>query len=212
MHAKLLVGSALFTRTFAAIVTPSASTADATITPGPQIELLRKQNDDRFMGWVSYEGIGWSSERCVAGATYYQTDNHWRCCAATVAGCDIPQACVNGNLIYSISSTALTIPWCVLLQAALEGLVTNDTIVHPPTMIQQKPPSLSATLLSYMRTSRTQVLRRTSTAVSVALTGRTTGYSLKERRPHLASNSGVFTIPLHTDCLQDLPQLVLLPL
>ncbi|UPX20720.1 uncharacterized protein EKO05_0010945 [Ascochyta rabiei] len=117
MHTTFLIGSALFSRSLAAILTPSAAASDPTITPGPEIELLRKQNDDRYMGWLSYDGV-WSTQRCDAGATYFQTGGHWRCCATTAAGCDIPQACVNGNLVYSISSTALTIP-CTSAYSAL---------------------------------------------------------------------------------------------
>ncbi|KAF9693921.1 hypothetical protein EKO04_007981 [Ascochyta lentis] len=113
MHSTFFVGLTLFVCSLAAILTPS----DPTITPGPQIDLLRKQNDDRYMGWLSYDGA-WSTQRCDAGATYFQSGGHWRCCATTAAGCDIPQACVNGNLIYSISSTALTIP-CTSAYSAL---------------------------------------------------------------------------------------------
>ncbi|KAF2623640.1 hypothetical protein BU25DRAFT_461732 [Macroventuria anomochaeta] len=113
MLAKVLVGSALSMSSLAFIVTPSASTSDPTITPGPQIELWRKQNNDRYMGWVSQNGV-WTSQQCESGATYFQTGGHWRCCAATSAGCDIPQACVNGNLIFDGrlygGSTSLTIP------------------------------------------------------------------------------------------------------
>jgi hypothetical protein len=120
MYAKVLIGSALLVPSLAAIVTPSASHLDPTITPGPNIELFRKQNNDRYMGWVSISGI-WSSQQCESGATYFQSGGHWRCCAATSAGCDIPQACVNGNLIYGIStlgsSTSLTFAWYVTFGA-----------------------------------------------------------------------------------------------
>lgn len=134
MHTSFLVGSALFTRSLAAILTPSASTSDPTITPGPQIELLRKQNDDRYMGWVSYDGV-WSTQECESGATYFQSSGHWRCCATTIAGCDIPQACVNGNLIYSISSTSLTIPWYVHYGATRSKYFTDSIAVHLPIPI-----------------------------------------------------------------------------
>ncbi|KAH6611919.1 hypothetical protein C7974DRAFT_87396 [Boeremia exigua] len=113
MHSKALVASALFSSSLASIVTPSVSAADPTITPGPNIELLRKQNDARFMGWVSISGV-WTSQQCELGASLYQSGGHWRCCATTAAGCDIPQACVNGNLIFDGallgSSTSLTFP------------------------------------------------------------------------------------------------------
>ncbi|OSS47520.1 hypothetical protein B5807_07439 [Epicoccum nigrum] len=100
IHAKALAASVLLTGSFAALVTPSAVTSDPTITPGPNFELFRKQNNDQYIGWVSYSG-SWSSVECEAGATYYQTGGHWRCCGTTSAGCEIPQACVNGNLIYN---------------------------------------------------------------------------------------------------------------
>src|SRR5690242_295215 len=99
MHAKAIAASALLSGSLASIVTPSASSSDPTITPGPNIELLRKQNNDRYMGWVAISGV-WSSQQCESGATYFQSGGHWRCCATTAAGCDVPQACVNGNLIY----------------------------------------------------------------------------------------------------------------
>lgn len=111
MHASFWVSSALFTRSLAAILAPSASASDPTITPGPQIELLRKQNNDQYMGWVEYQGE-WTTQDCDAGATYFQSANHWRCCGTTAAGCaSVPQACANGNLIYSESGTLSSIAW-----------------------------------------------------------------------------------------------------
>ncbi|KAF2995076.1 hypothetical protein E8E13_002848 [Curvularia kusanoi] len=102
---------ALVPRSLAALVTPSAAVSDPTITPAPNYELFKKQNNDRYMGWVQQNGI-WSSVQCEAGATYYQDGKNWRCCGTTSAGCDIPQACVNGNLIFDGailgSSTSLT--------------------------------------------------------------------------------------------------------
>ena len=117
IHAKALAASVLLTGSFAALVTPSAATSDPTITPGPNFELFRKQNNDQYMGWVSYSG-SWTSAECEAGATYYQSGGHWRCCGTTSAGCEIPQACVNGNLIYNGdvigASTSVTLAWYVL--------------------------------------------------------------------------------------------------
>lgn len=116
MYAKALVGSALLVPSLAAIVTPSAARLDPTITPGPNIELVKKQNNARFMGWVEQSGV-WTSQECESGVTYFQTAGHWRCCGTSSAGCDIPTACVNGNLIYPFStlgsSTDVTLAWYV---------------------------------------------------------------------------------------------------
>lgn len=120
MYAKVLIGLALLVPSLAAVVTPSASHLDPTITPGPNIELFRKQNNDRYMGWVSNSGT-WLTQQCEPGVTYFQSGGHWRCCATTSAGCDIPQACVNGNLIFDFSTlgirTSLTRAWCVTFGA-----------------------------------------------------------------------------------------------
>ncbi|KAH7359557.1 hypothetical protein BKA66DRAFT_230658 [Pyrenochaeta sp. MPI-SDFR-AT-0127] len=117
MLAQRLIGSALFSGSLAAGLAPTRSTSDATITPGPQLELLRKQNDNRYIGWVSWNGL-WSSEQCDVGGTYYQTSDFWRCCATTANGCargDIPIGCISGSLIYpatgsSLSSSLVTWP------------------------------------------------------------------------------------------------------
>ncbi|KAF2125151.1 hypothetical protein P153DRAFT_360752 [Dothidotthia symphoricarpi CBS 119687] len=105
MYLHLLIGSVLSSPSFAALLTPTSSTSDATITPGPQIELLKRQNGDQFMGWLSNDGT-WGAESCNAGGTFYQTDEYWACCATTAAGCEVmPHACVSGSLIYSLSSS-----------------------------------------------------------------------------------------------------------
>lgn len=129
MQRTILAGSVLFASSLASIVTPSIDAADPTITHGPNYELFRKQNNDRFMGWVEYEGT-WTTQNCDAGVTYFQSAGHWRCCATTAAGCDIPKACVSGNLIYDgsvLGSTgSLTFPWYVVKCPDIEVLNTDQ--------------------------------------------------------------------------------------
>lgn len=108
MHAHMLIGSALVSSSLAVFVKPSAvePTSPALITPGPQIELLRKQNNDRFMGWIEFSST-WTSMTCSPGNTYYQTGSYWACCATSRAGCaNMVVGCVNGNMIYSTMGTA----------------------------------------------------------------------------------------------------------
>jgi hypothetical protein len=71
MLARLAIGSVLASSSFAALLptSPADSAPDALITPGPQIELLRKQNDLQYVGWVS--DVSWSAETCGTG-TYSQ--------------------------------------------------------------------------------------------------------------------------------------------
>jgi hypothetical protein len=68
MLASVAFGAVLVSSSYAAtlVASPVASTSDALITPGPQIELLRKQNDISYMGWISYNGT-WSTEVCDPG-------------------------------------------------------------------------------------------------------------------------------------------------
>jgi hypothetical protein len=68
MLAQLSIGSALVSSSLAALLSssPSASTSGALITPGPQIELLKKQNDLQYIGYVEYSGT-WTSELCDPG-------------------------------------------------------------------------------------------------------------------------------------------------
>lgn len=68
MLASVALGAALVSSSYAAtfVASPVVSTSDALITPGPQIELLRKQNDISYMGWVSFNGT-WSTEVCDPG-------------------------------------------------------------------------------------------------------------------------------------------------
>lgn len=164
-HAKALAASVLLTGSFAALVTPSAATSDPTITPGPNFELFRKQNNDQYMGWVSYSG-SWTSAECEAGATYYQSGGHWRCCGTTSAGCEIPQACVNGNLIYNGAvigaSTSVTLAWYITLRC-IRCLVFEylQHIARTYIPTQQTPASPSATLPSCTRTAKIQALKQT---------------------------------------------------
>lgn len=92
-----------------ALLQPSPATSDPTITSAPQInyELLRKQANNRFMGWVSYS-TGWSTRQCDIGGTLYQSGDYWRCCATTVASCNGPVGCISGSLIYAYSTGTLS--------------------------------------------------------------------------------------------------------
>jgi hypothetical protein len=65
MFTSLAISSALVSSSLAALL-PATPVADAVITPGPNIELLRKQNDIRYMGYISYTE-GWTSEICDVG-------------------------------------------------------------------------------------------------------------------------------------------------
>jgi hypothetical protein len=123
MSLLLLTSFALFSRCYAnAVLQPSPVAADPTITPGPKIptELLLRQNDDRFMGWIQWNGQ-WTSRQCEVGGTLFQTEDFWRCCATTAAGseCEIPVGCVSGSLIYDLgtfasgSATRGTFAWYV---------------------------------------------------------------------------------------------------
>lgn len=106
-----VIGSALLVASSAELLAPSSSTSDPTITPAPEvpIELFKKQNDDRFMGWISVSG-SYTSRRCDLGGTYYQSGDFWRCCATTVAGCNVPIGCVGGSLVYSFADATGTQP------------------------------------------------------------------------------------------------------
>jgi hypothetical protein len=110
MFAELAIGSALLLGSFAAHIAPTPSTSDATITPGPQIELLKKQNNARDIGWLLWSGT-WGFESCELGGTYYETASQWRCCGTTMNGCastDIPIGCIDGSLIYPYTGTELS--------------------------------------------------------------------------------------------------------
>lgn len=124
MHAKVLVTSVLVTNSLAVLLPSSASSPDPTITPGPDIELFRKQNDVRYMGWREISGE-WSSLQCESKATYYETENHWRCCGTSSDGCRIARGCVSGSLIYSTSIsgvyTAYTRAWYVVTRNLADG-------------------------------------------------------------------------------------------
>ncbi|KAF2002245.1 hypothetical protein P154DRAFT_618665 [Amniculicola lignicola CBS 123094] len=85
--------------------TSPANPADPTITPGPQVEL--RQENQRFMGWLSFSGT-WTSRQCDIGGTLYQTSDFWRCCATTVASCNVPVGCISGSLIYTFTTGSVT--------------------------------------------------------------------------------------------------------
>lgn len=109
MRTFFVLSSALFEAIYANVIALSntPSSADPTITKAPEVnyELLRRQNDQRFMGWLSLSGGSYSSVNCDVGGTVYQTDDRWRCCPATSNGCEMPVSCVSGSLIYSFAST-----------------------------------------------------------------------------------------------------------
>ncbi|KAF2792165.1 hypothetical protein K505DRAFT_56910 [Melanomma pulvis-pyrius CBS 109.77] len=107
MRSSFVFSSALFTASYALAPSCTPSSADPTITSAPEVnfELMRKQNDNRFMGWLSLSGGSYSSKQCDVGGTLYQTASLWRCCATSVAACDIPIGCISGSLIYSLAST-----------------------------------------------------------------------------------------------------------
>jgi LPXTG-motif cell wall-anchored protein len=111
MLAQLVVSSALFSSSFAALLqpSPSAPAADAVITPGPQIELLRKQNDLQYMGWIFSSGT-LTTDKCDPGHTYYQASGQWGCCSTAKAGClsNIAIGCANGNMIFRVTATGST--------------------------------------------------------------------------------------------------------
>jgi hypothetical protein len=108
MRATLFATSAWFSSLGLAsnLLAASPATLDPTITPAPDIslELLRRQNNVRFIGWVSFSGE-WLSRTCDLGGTYYQSGDYWRCCATTLDGCNVPVGCAAGSLIYSITTS-----------------------------------------------------------------------------------------------------------
>ncbi|KAF2684374.1 hypothetical protein K458DRAFT_388841 [Lentithecium fluviatile CBS 122367] len=119
-----LARSALFSSLgLAKVFTATPAITDPTITPAPEIpiELLKKQNNDRFIGWMSYSGI-WTSRTCDLGGTYFQSGDYWRCCATSLAGCDVPLGCVAGSLVYSISTTRTS----GVTTGLTTGLITID--------------------------------------------------------------------------------------
>jgi hypothetical protein len=130
MLASLAFGAVLVSGSLAAVPTasPATSALEAVITQGPShIELMRRQNDVRYMGWIAYNNT-WTSEICeagmsslhahleqqrltlISGNTYFQnfqTPGQWACCATTKAGCsNLPIGCLNGNLLYRNLATA----------------------------------------------------------------------------------------------------------
>ncbi|KAJ4370881.1 hypothetical protein N0V86_008574 [Didymella sp. IMI 355093] len=74
MHRTILAGSALFASSLASIVTPSVDAADPTITPGPDYELFRKQNDARYMGTSAFDNPDASSWSVCNTAYLYEND------------------------------------------------------------------------------------------------------------------------------------------
>ncbi|KAH7062848.1 hypothetical protein BKA63DRAFT_187560 [Paraphoma chrysanthemicola] len=106
MLVHLAIGSVLVYSSLAALqASQDVTPPDAIITPGPNIELLRKQNNDQYIGWVQYSGF-WSSQTCDFGNTYYAANGQWACCSTTRAGCaNMPINCVSGSMIYSVTAS-----------------------------------------------------------------------------------------------------------
>ena len=138
MFAELAIGSALFAGSLAARLGPTPSTPDATITPGPSIELMRKQNNAKDIGWLLWSGT-WGFESCQEGGTYYETASQWGCCTTASDGCastDIPIGCISGSLIYPYSGTELsdsviTWPWyAAAVKSGLKKANINSTSVY----------------------------------------------------------------------------------
>lgn len=77
------------------------------MTPAPVVELLKKQNDNRFLGYLSYLG-GYTSENCDVGGTYYQHGGYAGCCTTTGAACNFPIGCVSGSLVYTYTTGTVT--------------------------------------------------------------------------------------------------------
>ncbi|KAF2019302.1 hypothetical protein BU24DRAFT_418889 [Aaosphaeria arxii CBS 175.79] len=78
---------------------------DPTITSAPEIplELLGKRDDpNRFMGWISLDE-GWTTRECDVDGTLYSSGDYWRCCGITASTCNLPVACESGSLVYSYS-------------------------------------------------------------------------------------------------------------
>jgi hypothetical protein len=96
--------SALSAVAFTAFAT-AAVPADPTIT-APAV-LPKRQNNDRFIGFVEFSG-SWYSETCNVGLTWYQDGKYGQCCPATLASCYAPTACVSGSLIYPYSDRSTT--------------------------------------------------------------------------------------------------------
>jgi len=112
MYAPYVITSALLTASYAKllVVSKTPSSSDPTITEAPRVnfELLRRQNDGRFMGWISDSAGSWSSQQCNSGLTYFETSSNWACCTTKSAGCKLKYeaiGCVSGSLIYSLAST-----------------------------------------------------------------------------------------------------------
>ncbi|KAF2824340.1 hypothetical protein CC86DRAFT_54317 [Ophiobolus disseminans] len=126
MLTHLALGSALLSGSYATLVAPSQSApaVDALITPGPQVELLKKQNNAAHIGWISFGGQ-WSSQTCDPGNTYYQAGGQWGCCSTGAAGCRIAIGCFNGNMIFQASSTARANSTGVAPAAVSYSLVTH---------------------------------------------------------------------------------------
>ena len=110
MYSQLLIGLLLCSNSLAALIKPTPSTPDATITPAPHVELFRKQNDVRYIGWYTNLVQGnWSTHTCATG-TYFQKNNNWGCCGTNPEGCGISRTCVGSTLVYTSDTRVYSKP------------------------------------------------------------------------------------------------------
>lgn len=105
MRAFFVTAFALLTSCNAkAVLQPSSSTPDATITPGPQVELLRKQDGNRFIGWyMPVSESTYTSQSCGAGETMRQRPDTWACCFDDGDDCNPAIDCNDGTITYTIT-------------------------------------------------------------------------------------------------------------
>jgi hypothetical protein len=136
MLVNIAISSALVSGSFAALLpaSPVDSSPEALVTPGPShYELLRKQNDIRYVGW-KFDPT-WVADSCAAGMSaihacikdililplgsmYFATTGTWNCCSAGISCQTMPVGCAGSQLVYRISASGsatsdrlTTYPW-----------------------------------------------------------------------------------------------------
>ena len=119
----------------AELLTATSAAPDSIVTKAPDIpiELLRKQNNDRYMGWVQISGT-WLSRSCDLGGTYFESGDYWRCCATTNDGCNAPIGCITGSLIYSVRNSGtisyITEAWYERIRRSKKDILTTNVVPH----------------------------------------------------------------------------------